>query len=100
MSEERCKVLEELKIYLQEKIDNGIHKLFYEEDGYEFKVIDAINSINNLQQENKQLIMNFNKVDFAKYFNISRPYLDKLLKSMNKEEIYNFLTLRRKIKED
>ena len=54
----------------------------------------------SLKEENKNLIMNFHKTDLAKHFNISRPYLDKLLKNMNKEEVYDFLTLRNKIKEE
>lgn len=43
--------LNSLKIYLQEKIDNGYHKLFYSELDFDIKTIDCINAIDDLQQE-------------------------------------------------
>ena len=48
-----------LKQYLQEKIDDGYNKLFYGEEMYDFKTIDAINVIEDLQclLEEKQKII-------------------------------------------
>lgn len=49
------KEIEQLKEYLQYKIDNGFHKLFYNDLDYDVKTIDCINAINELQQENQKL---------------------------------------------
>lgn len=53
MSEEE--ILENLKKYLQFLLDNGTHKIFYNDLFWCEKTIDCINAINDLQQENKQL---------------------------------------------
>lgn len=45
----------ELINYFQEKIDNGNHKIFTDITDFEYKVIDAINCIEQLQQENQNL---------------------------------------------
>lgn len=66
--------------------------------------------IEQLQQENNQLkedyetlhnkfINYLDKQDFAKLCKISRPYLDKLLKGMNRQQIYKYCETRNKIKE-
>ena len=54
------------------------------------------NIINELEEE---YINYMDKQDFAKKCKISRPYLDKLLKAMNRKEIYEFCKQRNKIKE-
>lgn len=49
--------LELLKRYLQNEIDNGSHKIFVFDKDYnaiEFKVIEALNEINNLQNQLQQ----------------------------------------------
>lgn len=46
---------EELINYFQEKIDNGNHKIFTDISDIEYKAIDAISCITNLQQENTRL---------------------------------------------
>ena len=48
-------ILENLKKYLQFLLDNGTHKIFYNDLFWSEKTIDCINAINDLQQENKQL---------------------------------------------
>ena len=47
MSEEKRKILEHLIEYLQQKIDSGEHKIFYNDLMYDEKTIDCINAINN-----------------------------------------------------
>lgn len=70
---------------------------------------EFINYLENLKKENKQLkeeleilfiqhINYMDKKDFAKICHISRPYLDKLLKTdMTRTEIYEFCVTRNKI---
>ena len=51
MDKEEINILNYLKQYLQDKIDGGYHKLFYGENDYDFKTIDAINAIEELQHQ-------------------------------------------------
>ncbi|MEE3325251.1 MAG: hypothetical protein VZR33_07955, partial [Methanosphaera sp.] len=44
-----------LLMYLQNMIDSGQHKLFYNDLMHDEKVIDIINAITNLQEENDRL---------------------------------------------
>ena len=60
--EEDIKILENLKEYLQMLIDNGIHKIQYNELWHDEKTVDCINALENLikgyrelEEENKQL---------------------------------------------
>lgn len=55
MSEEKREILEHLVEYLQDKIDTGYHKIFYNDDMYDEKTIDCINAINYTLEENKRL---------------------------------------------
>ena len=57
--------------------------------------------LNNIIDELIEEYINYmTKQDFAKKCNISRPYLDKLLKKMNRNEIYEFCKIRNKLKGD
>lgn len=59
-----------------------------------------IERLNNVISELEEEYINYmDKQDFAKKCKISRPYLDKLLKAMNRKEIYEFCKQRNKIKE-
>jgi len=61
---------------------------------------DEIERLNNIIKELEEEYINYmDKQDFAKKCKISRPYLDKLLKGMNRKEIYEFCKQRNKIKE-
>ena len=55
MSEEKRKILEHLIEYLQQKIDSGEHKIFYNDLMYDEKTIDCINAINNSLEEIERL---------------------------------------------
>lgn len=55
MNEEKREILEHLVEYLQDKIDTGYHKIFYNDDMYDEKTIDCINAINDTLEENKRL---------------------------------------------
>ena len=48
-------VITHLLMYLQNMIDSGQHKLFYNDLMHDEKVIDIINAITNLQEENERL---------------------------------------------
>lgn len=54
--------LENLKKYLQFLLDNGTHKIFYNDLFWSEKTIDCINAINDLQQENKKLKEGLHKI--------------------------------------
>lgn len=73
--------IEKLKLYLQEKIDNGYHKLFYTENDYDFKTIDAINCINGLQQANEHFK---NKLDKIKEYIMTTKTFDPDNDEVNK----------------
>lgn len=55
MSGEKKETLEHLVEYLQDKIDTGYHKIFYNDDMYDEKTIDCINAINDTLEENNRL---------------------------------------------
>ena len=55
MSEEKREILEHLVEYLQQKIDSGEHKIFFNDLMWDEKTIDCINAINNTLEENKRL---------------------------------------------
>lgn len=55
MNDENRKILEHLVEYLQDKINTGYHKIFYNDDMYDEKTIDCINAINDTLEENERL---------------------------------------------
>ena len=55
MSDETKVVLNHLLEYLQDKIDTGYHKIFYNDDMHDEKTIDCINAINNTLGEIERL---------------------------------------------
>ena len=55
MTEEKREILKHLVEYLQDKLDTGYHKIFYNDDIYDEKTIDCINAINDTLEENKRL---------------------------------------------
>ncbi len=61
MSEEKRKILEHLVEYLQNQIDTGYHKIFYNDDMHDEKTIDCINAINDILEKNKRLNNVINK---------------------------------------
>jgi hypothetical protein len=74
---------EELINYFQEKIYNGNHKIFSDVSDNEYKTIDALNCIKQLQQENKELK---NKINGLRNNMIKDISVIKTL-SISKEEI-------------
>ena len=74
MKDEIKEILEHLKEYLQSKIDNGEHKIFYNDLMWDIKTIDCINAIDdsldyitNLQQKEELLRQEIS--DVRKAFN-------------------------------
>ena len=53
--EEDIKILENLKEYLQMLIDNGIHKIQYNELWHDEKTVDCINALENLIKGYREL---------------------------------------------
>ena len=61
MNKEEREILEHLVEYLQQKIDSGEHKIFYNDLMWDEKTIDCINAINNTLEENIRLNNIINK---------------------------------------
>ena len=55
MSEEKREILEHLVEYLQQKIDSGEHKIFFNDLMWDEKTIDCINDINDTLEEIERL---------------------------------------------
>ena len=55
MSEETKEILNHLIEYLQDKIDTGYHKIFYNDLMYDEKTVDCINAINDTIKEIERL---------------------------------------------
>lgn len=52
--EKDIEILENLKKYLQQKIDTGEHKIFYNDLGWDEKTINCMNAISNIVNEYKK----------------------------------------------
>ena len=61
--------LKDLLEYLQNKIDSGEHKIFYNDLGWDIKTIDCINAINE-QQEEIERLNNIKKKAINELFNL------------------------------
>ena len=87
MSEEKREILEHLVEYLQDKIDTGYHKIFYNDDMYDEKTIDCINAINDTLEENKRLNNIINELEkelFGMYVDIAEWSEDYAKKRIEK----------------
>lgn len=56
-------ILNNIKSYMQESIDNGYHKFIYNNLGYEEECIDVINAIDHILSDYKRLQEEFKAVD-------------------------------------
>ena len=61
MSNETKEILEHLKEYLQSKIDNNEHKIFYNDLMWDEKTIDCINAIDDLLDYTTNLQQKYDK---------------------------------------
>ena len=86
-----------------ERLKNGCKELEQQIDDLyklETTLTNENERLNNIIKELEEEYINYmDKQDFAKKCKISRPYLEKLLKVMNRIEIYEFCKQRNKIKE-
>ena len=55
MTDEEKEIFNNLKEYMQSKIDNGDHKIIYNDLDWNFKCIDCINAINNALKQSKEI---------------------------------------------
>ena len=94
MNKEEREILEHLVEYLQQKIDSGEHKIFYNDLMWDEKTIDCINAINNTLEEIERLNNIINELEKYLIEQVERSYsndydnvLDKLdeLKGSDKE---------------
>lgn len=96
------KELNELKISFNNLVESAVrlNELYEKKCKSELELREENNRLNNIINELEEEYINYmDKQDFAKKCKISRPYLDKLLKGMNRKEIYEFCKQRNKIKE-
>ena len=49
-------ILNNIKAYMQENIDNGCHKFVYNDLGYDEKCVDVINAIEHILKEYKRVL--------------------------------------------
>ena len=55
LSDEEREIFNNLKDYMQNKIDNGYHKFIYNDLDWDFKCIDCINAIDNALKQSKKI---------------------------------------------
>ena len=49
-------ILNNIKAYMQENIDNGCHKFVYNDLGYDEKCVDVINAIEHILSDYKRVL--------------------------------------------
>ena len=54
--EEDEEILNNIKAYMQENIDNGCHKFVYNDLGYDEKCVDVINAIEHILSDYKRVL--------------------------------------------
>ena len=55
MTDEEKEIFNNLKEYMQSKIDNGYHKFIYNDLDWDFKCIDCINAIDDALKQSKEI---------------------------------------------
>ena len=83
--------LKDLLEYLQNKIDSGEHKIFFNDLGWEVKTIDCINAINEQQEEIERLENIIKEVreyieSYMPNYDFDKTNLIKLLEILDKEK--------------
>ena len=63
LSDEEKEIFNNLKEYMQSKIDNGYHKFIYNDLDWDFKCIDCINAIDNALKQSKEIEDNKKYID-------------------------------------
>ena len=86
-------ILNNIKSYMQESIDNGYHKFIYNNLGYDEKCVDVINAIEHILSDYKRVLKENEelKSDNLEYQRIQdifdkRTYRKKYLEERRKEE--------------
>lgn len=83
-------ILNHLIEYLQDKIDTGYHKIFYNDLMYDEKTVDCINAINDIIKENVRLNNIINELE---------DYLNKIKDTSTLQERMTAKFLLKYIKE-
>ena len=91
MNDEIKETLEHLKEYLQSKINNGEHKIFYNDLMWDIKTIDCINAIDdsldyitNLQQERdfyKHICLRYGRKGYEELYQEKEDYKSRCEKA-------------------
>ena len=96
-------ILNNIKAYMQENIDNGCHKFVYNDLGYDEKCVDVINAIEHILsdykrvlKENKELQEDRNK--FKKALGKRITYCNELEKDLF-ENGSNYVIPKQKVKD-
>ena len=84
MSEEKREILEHLVEYLQQKIDSGEHKIFFNDLMWDEKTIDCINAINNTLEEIERLNKRIDK---------AIEFIERKMEYYYEEDIDNLLDI-------
>lgn len=97
--------VEDFKKKYEQLKDNPMYKNFCSIMDTKSQVLERTAKENQELKKQCEIIFDefinyMTKQDFAKRCNISRPYLDKLIKSgMTRNEIYNYCLVRNKLNE-
>ena len=103
LSDEEKEIFNNLKEYMQDRIDNGYHKFIYNDLDWDFKCIDCINAIDNAlnliekrekeiehqkekrENQKKELaILNEKQIEFNKLVNTVNSYKGQIKKLQDK----------------
>ena len=80
MSDEEKEIFNNLKEYMQSKIDNGYHKFIYNDLDWDFKCIDCINAIDNALKQSKEIEeLKEDRKKYAEEYIHNNPWLYKQL---------------------
>ncbi len=77
--EKDIEILENLKKYLQQKIDTGEHNIFYNDLGWDEKTIDCMNAISNIVNEykkNQNIVEEIRSKINERQFELQQEYKD------------------------
>lgn len=65
MNEEEKEIFNNLKEYMQQRIDKGYHKFIYNDLDWDFKCIDCINALNKAIELQKELDKSNERIDMC-----------------------------------
>lgn len=96
-------ILNNIKAYMQENIDNGFHKFIYNDLGYDEKCVDVINAIEHILSDYKRVLkeneeLKEDRDKFKKALGRRITYCNELEKDLF-ENSSNYVIKKQKVKD-